>query len=180
VVLCVQDTTFLDDGTTRPQKGMGTVQVKVREAHLLHPTVALTPARLNLGVLGLKLWQRPEPPVAQEGHRTPLAAQESSRWLDGYQRACEVQQRCPDTLVVNVADREGDMHAWFLDAMRRVPGERAEFLIRAECHRRLANGQEPRDVWEDMQTARAAGRLTVEWTRQTDRPPLFAGVSMPN
>jgi hypothetical protein len=150
---------------------MGTVKVKVREAHLLHPTVAFTPAHLNLGVLGLKMWQRPEPPVAQERHRKPLAEQESSRWLEGYQLACEVQHSCPDTLVVTVADREGDMHEWFLDALRRLPGERAEFIIRATCNRRIANGKEPRYLWEEMQQARAAGRMTVELTRQPDRPP---------
>jgi Transposase DNA-binding/Transposase DDE domain len=171
VVLLVQDTTFLDYGTTRPKQGMGTVKVKVREEPLLHPTVAFTPARLNLGVLGLKMWQRPEPPVAQERHRNPRAETESARWRDGYQLACAVQQRGPETRVVNIADREGDSHEWFLEAMRRVPGERAEVILRAKCHRRLAKGQAPRDLWEDMQQARAAGRLTVELTRQPNRPP---------
>jgi hypothetical protein len=171
VVLLVQDTTFLDDGTTRPKKGMGTVKVKVREEHRLHPPVAFTPARLNLGVLGLKIWQRPEQLAAQERHRKPLAEQESSRWLEGYQLACEVQQSGPDTLVVNVADREGDMHEWFLDALWRLPGERAAFIIRAQGHRRIANGKAPRSLWEEMQKARAAGCLPVELTRQPDRPP---------
>jgi hypothetical protein len=60
---------------------MGTVKGKVREEHRLHPPVAFPPARLNLGGLGLKMWQRPEPPVAQERHRNPRAAKESSRWL---------------------------------------------------------------------------------------------------
>jgi hypothetical protein len=144
VVLFVQDTTLLDDGTTRPKKGMGTVKVKVREEPLLHPTVAFTPARLNLGVLGLQRWQRPEQPVAQERHRKPRAENERSRWLEGYQLACEVQQRCPNTLVVNVADREGDLHEWFLEARQRLPGERAECISRAKGNRRLAKGTEPR------------------------------------
>ena len=150
---------------------MGTVKVKVREEYLLHPTVAFTPERMNLGVLGLKMWQRPEQPVAQERHRKPLEETESYRWVEGYQLACEVQQSCPETLVVSVADREGDIHEWFLEAMPRVPGERAECIIRAKGHRRLAKGTEPRDLWEEMQKARAAGRMTVELTRQPDRPP---------
>jgi hypothetical protein len=174
VVLLVQDTTFLDDGTTQPKQGMGTVKINVREASLLHSTVAFTPERMNLGVLGLKVWQRPEQPVAQERHRKPLEAQESYRWLEGYQLACEVQQRCPDTLVVNVADRAGDIHEWFLDAMRRLPGERAAFIIRAQCHRRLANGQEPSDLGEELQKARAAGSITIEVPRQPHRPPRQA------
>jgi Transposase DNA-binding len=171
VVLLGQDTTFLNYGTTPQKPGMGTVKGKSREEYLLHPTVALTPDRVNLGVLGAKWWQRPEPPGGQERNRKPIAEQESSRWLEGYQLACEGQQRCPDTLVVNVADREGDIHEWFLDAMRRLPEERAEFIIRAKCNRRLATGTEPCYLWEAMQKARAAGRITVELTRQPDRQP---------
>jgi Transposase Tn5 dimerisation domain len=176
--LLVQDTTFLNYGTTRPKPGMGAVTVKSREEYLLHPSVAFTPERVNLGVLGAKWWQRPEQPVGQERQRTPIAEKESARWLAGYQLACEVQQSCPETLVVSVADREGAIHEWFLEAMQRVPGERAEFIIRAKCHRRLAKETAPRDLWEDMQQARAAGRLTVELTRQPGRPPRPATLSV--
>jgi hypothetical protein len=174
VVLLVQDTTFLDYGTTQPKQGMGTVKIKIREEYLLHPTVAFTPERMNLGVLGLQVWQRPEQPVAQERHRKPIEAKESYRWLQGYQLACEVQQRCPDTLVVNVADREGDIQEWFLDAVRRTPEERAEFIIRAKCNRRIAQGKEPRYLWEEMQKARTVGSITIELTHQPTRPPRQA------
>jgi hypothetical protein len=142
-VVFVHDTTLLAYGTTQPKQGRGTVQSTVREAYLRHPTVALTPERMHLGVLGLKVGQRPEQPVAHERYHKPLAAQASSRWLEGYQRACEVQQRGPDTLVVTVAERAGDLPEGFLDARRRVPGERAACISRAQCHRRLATGQEP-------------------------------------
>jgi transposase len=81
--------------------------------------------------------------VAQERHRKPIEEEESYRWLQGYQLACEVQQRCPDTLVVSMADREGDIHEWFLDAVRRAPEERAEFIIRAKCNRRIGTGKTP-------------------------------------
>jgi hypothetical protein len=47
VVLLVQDTTFLHDGTTRPKAGMGTVKIRPREEYLLQPTVAFTPERVN-------------------------------------------------------------------------------------------------------------------------------------
>jgi Transposase Tn5 dimerisation domain len=178
VVLLVQDTTFLDYGTTQPKSGMGTVKIKVREEYLLHPTVAFTPERMNLGVLGLKVWQRPAQPVAQERHRKPIAEKESYRWLQGYQLACEVQQNCPNTLVVNVADREGDIQEWFLDAAGRTPGERAEFIIRAKCDRRIAKGKDASYLWEEMQKARAVGSITVALTRQPNRPPRQATLSL--
>jgi hypothetical protein len=47
VVLRVQETTFLNDGTPPQKPGMGTVKVKSREEYLLHPSVAFTPERVN-------------------------------------------------------------------------------------------------------------------------------------
>jgi hypothetical protein len=143
-VLLVPDTTFLDDGTTQPKSRMGTVQIKVREEDLRHPTVAFTPERMHLGVLGLQGWQRPVPPMAHERHRKPMAETESYRWLPGSPLACAVQQRCPTTRVVHVAAREGDMQEGFLEAARRAPGERAECIIRATGERRSAQGKDAR------------------------------------
>ena len=73
--------------------------------------------------------------------RQPSEAQTRDRWLEGYALACEVKQTCPAPLVVNVADRDGEIHAWCWDAMRRPPDARAECLLRAQGHRRLANGK---------------------------------------
>jgi hypothetical protein len=170
VALLVQDTSFLNYGTLKPKVGMGTVKEKRREEHLLHTTVAFTPARVNLGVVGAKLWQRPEEPVAHERARKPIAEKESFRWLEGYALACEVQRACPQTVVVSVADCEGDIQEWFLDARQRVPHERAEFLIRAKCNRRLAPGTAHDYLWEELQAARPLGRITFELSRQADRP----------
>ena len=171
VVLLVQDTTFLNYGTTQPKAGMGTVKIKTREEYLLHPTVAFTPERVNLGVVGMKVWQRPEQPVAQQRKSKPIEEKESYRWLEGYQGACEVKQACPATLVVNMADREGDIQEWFVDAMRREPDERAECIIRAKCNRRLAPGAAQRYLWAEMQQTHALGTLTIELARQPERPP---------
>jgi hypothetical protein len=173
----VQDTTFLNDGTTQPKAGMGTVKIKTREEYLLHPTVAFTPERVNLGVVGMKVGQRPEQPVAQQRQSKPIEEKESYRWLGGYQCACAVKQACPATLVVNVADREGDIQEWFVDAMRREPDQRAEGLIRAKCNRRLAPGTAQRYVWAEMRQTRALGTLTIELARQPERPPRLGTLS---
>jgi hypothetical protein len=76
VVLLGHDTTLLHDGTTRPKAAMGTVKSKPRKASLLHPTVVFTPERGNLGGVGMKVWPRPEPPVAGQRKHTPLAETE--------------------------------------------------------------------------------------------------------
>jgi Transposase DNA-binding/Transposase DDE domain len=171
VVLLVQDTTFLHDGTTQPKAGMGTVKIKTREEYLLHLTVAFTPERVNVGVVGMQVWQRPEEPVAQQRKSKPIEEKESYRWLEGYRGACEIKQTCPATLVVNMADREGDIQEWLVDAMHREPHQRAEMIIRAKCHRRLAPGAAQRYLWAEMQQTPSLGTLTLELARQPERPP---------
>jgi hypothetical protein len=170
VALLVQDTSFLKYGTLQPKAGMGTVKERPCNEYLLHATVAFTPERVNMGVLGAKLWQRPEQPVGRERKRKPIEEKERYRWLEGYALACEVQQACPQTVVVSVADCEGDIQEWFLDAESRAPDERAEFLIRAKCNRRLAPGAAQQYLWEELQAARPLGRMTFKLSRQADRP----------
>jgi hypothetical protein len=139
VVLLVQDTSFLNYGTLQPKAGRETVKKRTREEYLLHATMAFTLERVNLGVVGAKLWQRPEEGLAHERARKPIEEKESYRWLQGYALACEVQQACPQTVVVSVVECEGEIQEWFLDAMNCSAEERAEFLIRATCRRRLAD-----------------------------------------
>jgi hypothetical protein len=88
----------------------------------------------------MKVWQRPEPPVAPQRKRKPLEAKASSRWLEGYQGAGKIKQACPATWGVNRADREGDIQEWLVDAMRRAPSQRAEVITRAKGNRRLVPG----------------------------------------
>jgi Transposase DDE domain len=170
-VLLVQDTTFLNYGTTQPKAGMGTVKLKTREEYLLHPTVAFTPERVNVGVVGMQVWQRPAQPVAQQRKRKPLEEKERYRWLAGYHCACEVKQACPATVVVNMANREGDLQAWLVDTRRREPDQRAECLSPATCNRRLASGAAPRYLWAEMQRTHSLGTLTIALARQPGRPP---------
>ena len=43
----------------------------------------------------------------QDGHRPGLC--ESVRWIEGYERVAEQARQMPQTRLVYVADREGDM-----------------------------------------------------------------------
>lgn len=169
VVLIVQDTTFLEYIKDVAGKGVGTLRETIREEHLLHPSVAFTPAGENLGVLTHQFWQRPEEPVGHLRAQRPIEEKESYRWLLGYDVACEVQRCCPETLVVSVADREGDIHEWFLDAAERAEEEQAAFVIRAKCNRRVA--AQPRDtyLWEALGEAPVLGRTAVEVAEQAGR-----------
>jgi hypothetical protein len=151
VVLIVQDTTFLEYLKDRHPKGVGTLREQRRTEYLLHPSVAFTPQRVNLGVLSAHFWQRPDEPVAKRRAQRPLEAKESYRWLQSLKWAGEVAKRCPETLVVSVADREGDIQECFLAATSsEVP--KAHFLVRAKENRRLA-GETAGYLWPTLAQA---------------------------
>jgi hypothetical protein len=134
----VPDPTCLESGKTIARPGFGTLPRTAKDAYLRQPSGAFTPARVHLGVRGQRCWQRPEAPVGPLRQQRPLAATERSRWLLGYAVACQVQRDCLETLVMNIADRDGEMHAWFLTATQRPAPERAAGILRAKGTRRLA------------------------------------------
>lgn len=72
---------------------------KVGDEYLLHATVAFTPERVNVGVRGAKVWQRPEQPVGHKRKHKPIEEKEGYRWLEGDALAGEGQQACPQTAV---------------------------------------------------------------------------------
>ena len=119
----------------------------------------------------MRVWPRPEQPVAQGREHKPVAEQERERWLEGYHCACAVKQACPTTVGVNMADRDGASPAWFGDARRREPGQRAEGVSRATANRRPAPGATPPSLWAERPQTGSVGTRTSDLTRQPERPP---------
>lgn len=178
MVLLTQDTTFLNFAEEEAV-GLGTLKRTQSEHYLLHPTVAFTPSRINLGVLGAKFWQRPEEKVAHRRNHKPIEEKESYRWLESYALACEVQRQCPETLIISVADREGDIHEWFLEAQNRPLEEKAELLVRAKSNRRT----EPKEgeysyLWDELQACAILGRMKFQTPRAGNRPSRTAVVEL--
>ena len=66
---------------------------------------------------------------------------ESYRWYRGYRTACAVAQLAPQTQVVSIADREGDIYEVLVAAQRPGPRTRAEFLLRACQDRVVVQGR---------------------------------------
>ena len=53
----------------------------------LHPTLAVTPDRVSLGLLHVHSWAREPGSLARpKDTARPLEEKESVRWIDGYQR----------------------------------------------------------------------------------------------
>jgi len=142
VVLCIQDTTELDY-TGKTIAGLGPLNYENRQGLYVHPTVAVTPERLSLGVLDAWNWSREPGSLGVKGgsHR-PIEEKESIRWLEGYQRINELAGDLPETQLVYMADREADIYELFAEGARAcAQGQRsADWLVRGAQDRCLAEG----------------------------------------
>ncbi len=193
-VLCIQDTTELDYTGKSDIEGLGPLNYETRRGLYLHPTLAVTPGRLCLGVLDAWIWTREPGSLGEDKdpHR-PIEEKESIRWLEGYQRVCELQVQTPDTQLVYVGDREADIYELFVEG-QQAPAPAAEWLIRAEHNRKLADGGK---LWEaaaqspvltevefDMPATkqRKARHIvqTLQAVRVTLKAPYRTGEALPN
>lgn len=179
LVILVQDTSEIDlTCPNEPMRGVGPLNDAGRVGLYLHPLLALTPQRLPLGVVGLKLWARdpeafaqPAAAKAKQRKLKPIEGKESVRWLEGYQRACAVAQECPATQILCVSDSEGDIYECLAAAEAvQASGQRpADWIVRA-CQDRALAGSEAADATGPLFTAAAAGpvlqRLTVDVSKR--------------
>ncbi len=88
VVLCVQDSTELDyTYTAQPGiAGLGPLSDLRQHGLYMHPTLAVTPDGVPLGVLDAWLWTRDRATFGEDQRHWPTEAKESMRWLEGFAR----------------------------------------------------------------------------------------------
>lgn len=164
VVLCIQDTSELDYTSHAQTAGLGPLTYHERRGLFLHPTLAVTPERLCLGVIHHHLWTRDDAQLGtntrQGGRAQALADKESQRWVASYRAMCTVAEKIPATKLISVADREADIYEMFAAAAEA--NNVVELLIRSRCDRVLEGGGKLR--------ARVAG-AAVLGTIEFDLPP---------
>lgn len=140
VILAVQDTTFIDYSTHLATDGLGPLHAKGGHGMICHGTLAVTPQRLPLGILSLRLWARDVDKPKQRATRRSRAIEdkESYKWIDSVQAVAGLKARLPDTRWVSVADRESDVFEFFTQA--RALG--VDVLTRAAWNRNVKGPEE--------------------------------------
>jgi len=90
--------------------GLGPLNYESRRGMYLHPTLAITPERVPLGLLDLYSFTREPGSLGQEkDSNRPLEEKESVRWVDGFARVNELAEQLSETRLTYIADREGDI-----------------------------------------------------------------------
>ena len=180
VVLAIQDTTALNYSTHPQTQGLGPLDSHSEKTIglFLHSTLAVTPTGQPLGLLHTAVRAR-DPKrrgVARQRHRKPVAQKESQKWLDRLSACQALAAECPDTILVNTTDREGDLYDLFAQALALTGGPRVHVLVRSRHNRRLQD-RELR-LWEAVGRAPLAGHLKVRVGRRGEQPARVATLSI--
>ena len=163
VVLLAQDTTEDDENVCLGPKGIGTLKKFEKRSCRLHPTIAFTPSKICLGVVKATYWARDTPSPRRERKHKGIDEKESCRWIESYQDSCALQAQMPDTLVVNLADREGDIYEWFAEYEDHTLEVRAQWIVRAAQNRCLLSGEDDKTkLWDVLEQATILGHADVE------------------
>jgi hypothetical protein len=170
IVLAVQDTTELNYSTLKQTEGLGPVGTTADGAVglLLHDTMAFTPEGVPLGLLDIQCWARDGKEFGKRAlrHELPIDQKESKKWLHSYQAAAKVQQRCPQTSIVSVGDRESDIYELFVQARDTPNGPKV--LVRARQDRLLTEGHG--HLWPTVAEKQVGGTVEVQVPRRGNRP----------
>ena len=177
VALLVQDTTEMDKTVDLGAKGIGTIKQHKKHVRRLHPTIAFTPERLCLGIVEAQWWHRTGPSIRHERLTKDITEKESLRWLDSYQSSCAIQGQTPETLIVNLADAEGDLYEWYIDYQSFTPEIRAQWIVRAAQDRRLVEPAGAK-LWSALEQSPALGTLDVEVKARPNKPARIARVTL--
>lgn len=166
-VLVVQDTVYFSYGQHPQTRGLGPIgkSNSAREHGLImHNALAFSVSGVPLGILSQSIWARQA--VPEEGYQekierlqcTPIQEKESVKWLRALHET--VERAPPGVEVVTLADRESD----FFEFLTQAQEERALFVIRARCDRKLVaeDSDDNRSLLEAYAHAPACGHLTVQ------------------
>jgi hypothetical protein len=166
VVLAVQDTTEFNLSHLPATKGLGRGTGSNLHGFMMHSTLAVTPEGLPLGVLGMKTWTRSPDELGKSESRRQRSVKEkeSVKWLESLEHLSELKAHCPDTHIVGVCDREGDIFDMFV--AERAAG--VDWLIRASWNRRVDHPE--KYLWEAISAESILGKvdLTIPKSSYTD------------
>lgn len=179
VILAVQDTTTLNYSTHPKTTGLGSIGSHSAKTIglILHSTLALTPAGLPLGFLHSSVRARSQARGrAATRHRRKLQDKESVKWVESLKACQDLAAQCPNTLWVNVSDREGDLYELFAHALAPTPGPQVHVLVRSRHDRRLADSC--RELWQQVRAQPVAATLKVRVGRHAEQPSRLAQLSI--
>lgn len=159
VVLMPSDTSELDYNSKDAMDGRERV-TNTKKGLWLHPTIAVTPDRVMLGIVNVNFWKRKEK-VGSKQDKRPIEEKESYRWLESYRCSCEIARELPETQLIAITDREGDIVEVFDEVgAQKMKGKGADIIVRSQYDRTLEGKREEQNkLRKKLQKAPPLGEI---------------------
>jgi hypothetical protein len=171
VVLAIQDTTSLNYSTHRQTEGLGYIGTSAKgpQGYFVHDTLAVTPEGLSMGLLDVQAWARDNEDFGKKKrrHQRPIEAKESLKWLKSFEAVAEAQRLLPQTKLVSVGDREGDIFE--LVELARSRKDHPHLLVRAEHDRCVEHEGQRKRLWNAVESTPIQLTRTLHVPRQSAR-----------
>lgn len=162
VVLALQDTTSVDLTGSRASGKLGHLESKYCRGIFIHPTILVTPEKVNLGIIHAEMWSRDKLTLGKKHERKQksIEAKESNCWLNSYKASNKVAQEYPEKLIVSIGDRESDIYELFVLATQET--SKAKLLLRAAQNRKLAMADpELSKLWTAIESSNELGTKMI-------------------
>jgi hypothetical protein len=177
IILAVQDTTALNYSTHPGTRGLGPIcHTRHTIGLLLHSTLAITPTGQPLGFLHNSVRARDRHARVCSRERRSVGKKESYKWIESLTACQRIACLCPQTRLVNITDREGDLYDLFVQALSVAPESRVELLVRARHERKLAEGSAR--LWQHVARQPVVATLQVRVGRRGDQPSRLASLDL--
>lgn len=175
VVLLAQDTTSLNYSGLSQTTGLGEIGSGPARGLFLHSLLAFRTDGVMLGVLDAQSWGREEksPDDKRTRNAKSIDEKESMRWVEELRVAGSAAQRLPQTQMIVMADREGDIYEMYDGAQNGPPN--LHVLIRAQHDRNLLAHQK---LWSYMAAQPAGDRRELSLPRRGNRAARIASVEI--
>lgn len=173
IVFAVQDTTSLNFTKLKKCAGLGPINDSTARGLHVHSTMALDPEGIPLGLLGQKIWLRPEEKASHQCRERPIEEKESFKWLDGIHKAHQALEKISKAKgprLIHVADRECDVHEVFEEILDRGDGA----VIRCAQDRKIEGPTQ--HAREAVRASPCLGTDMIEVPRAPGRPARQARV----
>lgn len=142
--LVLQDTTELNYSGQKQKQGVGPRRHEAERDLFIHPQLVISDSGLCLGVYDDYQWFRKELKTQKQSrkeitndslHKKHISEKETGRWIEGYNKSTELAKCCPDTQIISVSDREGDIYDLF-ECAEKTNGVKADWLVRMKSVKR--------------------------------------------
>jgi hypothetical protein len=149
VVILPSDSSSLNY-TTRPSNpDSGYISSNNAQGFLTHISLATTLDRHPLGIVQSKFWARDKQKPEKKLHRDyrPIEEKESYKWVESYANANKIAALCPDTQIISVFDREGDIIEVWEEAIKaQKAGNYAHLVVRCNHNRGVLPTEENKNT----------------------------------